>query len=89
MAHWDERDSWLSSSLSCNDLQCELWHGERFRALAGFWDPTQYTLLPSFCTACSSVISAEQISLELDTSDDTNPVQVQCPQCATRVRLIP
>ena len=37
MAHWKERDHWLSNEV--HFARNEIWDGERFKELSWFWNP--------------------------------------------------
>jgi len=80
-AHWRHRDKWLYGGH--NGVLNEIWDGSRFSELSWFWDPTQQWLLPTRCTRCKSVISADDIIKQHNSTDlrSATSVEIECPIC--------
>ena len=61
LSHWRGKDEWLNTTCEPAKIS-ELWHGERWRDLLYFWDPSIETLLPEKCTNCKCIISKKTLS---------------------------
>lgn len=84
-AHWRDRQTWLYGRN--NGVYKEIWDGSRFAELRWFWDPQEEWLLPTRCTFCKEVISANNILESLDVNGQTSDhedLHIICPYCATQ-----
>ena len=84
MAHWRKKDEWFAKP---SDFQppvlSELWHGQRFRELARFWDSSQEYLLPEKCPHCTSINPAHYLQRFSADSD------ILCVHCSKAFRYYP
>ena len=78
MVFWDEKDHWLDHEGPWFPLK-EVWDGSLFSEVSWFWDPDSEWLLPTTCSFCSSVLSAE----EIENSYDGHNHNVTCSDCGT------
>lgn len=91
VAHWEHHDEWLNRTPGIRVRTsnfCEIWDGDRFSELSWFWDPTQQWLLPTRCTICTKVVSADHISSFL-TEHMHSPVTIHCPCCHNLFSCLP
>ena len=61
MDHWHEKEDWLNKPLDFETIQSELWHGQRFREMSWFWDPSNEYLLPERCPHCQKIVPAAEL----------------------------
>ena len=80
MAHWKEQCDWLNQGQS--HTQTELWHGERFKELAWFWNPEEEYTLPELCPHCRTIIPISVINEEVMAD---SLVSLKCTKCAHEV----
>ena len=76
--HWEDRDQWLGVMEST--ISSELWHGERFKQLSWFWDPSSRWILPCRCTFCRAVIEPATILAHIDDAT-SGTVEIVCGDC--------
>ena len=89
MAHWKERDHWLSNEVLF--ARNEIWDGERFKELSWFWNPEARWVIPALCPNCKQVVGSQSIKDELGLSPETHieehyecSISIQCPNCYLR-----
>lgn len=87
LSHWRDKDEWLNTTCEPAKIS-ELWHGERWRDLSYFWDPSIETLLPEKCTNCKCIISKENLEQQMSDSDLTQ-VTITCSACKISHRYVP
>ena len=87
LSHWRDKDEWLNTACEPAKIS-ELWHGERWRDLSYFWDPSIETLLPEKCTNCKCIISKENLEQQMSDSGLTQ-VAITCSACKISHRYVP
>ena len=88
LTHWNEHSEWLNKPNEDIHQRIELWHGERFRELSYFWDPTVSTLLPEMCPSCNSIIPATTISSG-EPLERSAQFRIVCPTCISECHVVP
>lgn len=84
--HWEHRDQWLGTTESA--MYSELWHGQRFRELSWFWDPTCEWILPCRCRACGAVFEPATILADIDNTRN-GILQIVCGDCREQNEIRP
>lgn len=78
MAHWRDRDEWLSGTAEHTHVaQTELWHGDRFKELSWFWNPEKEYTLPELCPHCNAIIP----SAVVEEASTSTPTVLKCKRC--------
>ena len=77
-AFWEEKDHWLHHKGAWFPLK-EVWDGFRFSDVSWFWDPDSEWFLPTRCSFCSFILSAEEIE---EFYDGQNYI-VTCSDCGS------
>ena len=86
MDHWHEKEDWLNKPLNFETIQSELWHGQRFREMSWFWDPTNEYLLPERCPHCHKIVPAAELE---EQNSDSIVMQLYCPHCSSEFYCSP
>ena len=86
MDHWHEKEDWLNKPLNFETIQSELWHGQRFREISWFWDPTNEYLLPERCPHCHKIVPAVELE---EQNSDSIVMQLYCPHCSSEFYCTP
>lgn len=81
LAHWVNRDNWISGTGS-NFLLKEVWDGSRFNELSWFWNPESEWMLPCRCECCGIVISEKEIR---QSPERDGVYTLQCDECGTKI----
>lgn len=89
LAHWRQKDHWLTSDPW--PVKSEIWDGDRFRELSWFWNPDESWLLPARCPerCCNGVISSNEIEEAICDANSEEIVEIECPYCFNIFRHIP
>ena len=80
LAHWMNRDHWISGTGSNSELK-EVWGGSRFSELSWFWDPTSKWMLPCRCKCCGTVMGEKEIRAS---PERDGMYTLLCEECGTK-----